>query len=173
MIGKTALLALLLAPALSACGLQPLYSGGTQGPVASTLASVSVAQIEGESGWLVRNAIRDRLSAAGDGSDTRYRIDVRLDDAISGFGVRADDSVTRERRTLRARWQLVDTRDGTTVVDATAAADAGIDVVGSEYATIAAERTALEQLSVDIADQIVARVAVFARNQAGNAAATN
>ena len=173
MIRKSALLALLLAPALAACGLQPLYSGGTRGPVASTLASVSVAQIEGESGWLVRNAIRDRLSAAGDGSETRYRIDVRLDDDISGFGVRADDSVTRERRTLRARWQLVDTSDGTTVVDATAAADAGIDVVGSEYATIAAERTALEQLSVEIADQIVARVAVYARNQAGAAPVSN
>ena len=161
----------LLAPTLTACGLQPLYAGGTRGPVGSTLASVSVAQIEGEAGWLVRNAIRDRLSAAGEGAETRYRVDVRLDDDISGFGVRRDDSVTRERRTLRARWQLVDTENGTTLVDATAAADAGIDVVGSEYATIAAERTALEQLSVDIADQIVARVAVFARNQAGSAPA--
>lgn len=165
MIRAVAPIALLLA--LTACGLQPLYSGGTRGPVASALASVGVAQIEGESGWLVRNAIRDRLSAAGDGVETRYRIDVRLDDDISGFGVRADDSVTRERRTLRARWQLVDTARNTTVVDATAAADAGVDVVGSEYATIAAERTALEQLSVEIADQIVARVAVYARNQAG------
>ena len=173
MIRKAALLALLLTPALTACGLQPLYAGGTRGPVATTLSSVSVAQIEGESGWLVRNAIRDRLSAAGDGVETRYRIDVRLDDDISGFGVRADDSVTRERRTLRARWQLVDTASNTTVVDATAAADAGVDVVGSEYATIAAERTALEQLSVEIADQIVARVAVYARNQAGAAPVSN
>ncbi|NJM81346.1 MAG: xylulokinase, partial [Tabrizicola sp.] len=34
---------------------------------------------------------------------------------------------------------------GTTLVDATAGSDIGIDVVGSEYATIAAERTALER----------------------------
>jgi LPS-assembly lipoprotein len=168
MIRRTALLALLMAPALAGCGLQPLYAGGTRGPVASALSSVSVAQIEGEAGWLVRNAIRDRLSAAGDSAQPRYRIDVRLDDQISGFAVRRDDSVTRERRTLRARWQLVDTGTGTTLVDATATADAGIDVVGSEYATIAAERTALEQLSVDIADQIVARVALYARNRAGD-----
>lgn len=172
MIRRAVILAMLLVPVLTACGLQPLYAGGTRGPVSSTLSSVAVAQIEGEAGWLVRNAIRDRLSAAGETAETRYRIDVRLDDDISGFGVRRDDSVTRERRTLRARWQLVDSRNGTTLVDATAAADAGIDVVGSEYATIAAERTALEQLSVDIADQIVARVAVFARNQAGSAPAT-
>ena len=166
---RAALLALML-PGLAACGLQPLYAGGTRGAVASTLASVDVAQIEGEAGWLVRNAIRDRLSAAGDGATSRYRINVRLDDQISGFGIRADDSVTRERRTLRARWQLVDTQDGTTLVDATASADAGIDVVGSEYATIAAERTALERLSLEVADQIVTRVALFARSGAAPAA---
>ena len=60
--------------------------------------------------------------------------------------------------------------DGSTVVDATAASDMGIDVVGSEYATIAAERSALERLAEDIAVQIVARVAVYARNQAATAA---
>ena len=40
--------------------------------------------------------------------------------------------------------------------------DAGIDVVNSEYATIAAEQSALERLADDIADQIVARIALYA-----------
>jgi LPS-assembly lipoprotein len=160
------ILSLLSAPLLTGCGMQPLYAGGTGGPVGTTLSSVSVAPIEGEAGWLVRGALRDRLRAAGEGQDTRYRIDVRLSDEIAGFGVRADDSVTRERRTLRARWQLVDTTNGTTLIDDTAGSDTGLDVVGSEYATIAAERTALERLSEAVADQIVARVAVYARNRA-------
>jgi LPS-assembly lipoprotein len=64
---------------------------------------------------------------------------------------------------LRARYQLIDGTSGTVVLDATAASDAGIDVVGSEYATIAAESTALERLSETIADQIVARLALYAR----------
>ena len=50
------------------------------------------------------------------------------------------------------------------MLDATAGSDAGIDVVGSEYATIAAEKTALERLSGIVADQIVARVARFAQS---------
>ena len=112
------------------------------------------------------SALRDQLRAAGESDQTRYRIIVRLDDDISGFGVRSDDSVTRERRTLRARWQLVDTANGSTLVDASAASDTGIDVVGSEYATIAAENTALERLSETVADQIVARVALYARRTA-------
>ena len=159
------LLALIALP-LSACGLRPLHSGGRAGPVATMLSSVAVAPIEREAGWLVRGALRDQLRAAGESDQTRYRIIVRLDDDISGFGVRSDDSVTRERRTLRARWQLVDTANGSTLVDASAASDTGIDVVGSEYATIAAERSALERLADDIARQIVARIAVFADRSA-------
>jgi LPS-assembly lipoprotein len=160
---------LLLVPLmLTACGLQPLYSAGAKGPVAEMLAGVRVAQIEGQAGWLVRNALRDRLVASqgGEGPGSRYRLDIKLEDTITGFGVRADDSVTRERRTLRARYQLVDANSGEVVLDATATSDAGIDVVGSEYATIAAEQSAQERLAQAIADQIVARLAVFARRSA-------
>jgi LPS-assembly lipoprotein len=162
MIRAAALLAL-CAVALSGCGLRPLYGGGVAGPVQSTLAAVQVGPIEGESGWFVSNALRDRLRA-GDTATPRYRLDVRLDDQIAGLGVRRDDSVSRERRTLRARYQLVDLSNGQVVLDATAGSDAGIDVVGSEYATIAAERSALERLSQIVADQIVARVARYAQS---------
>jgi LPS-assembly lipoprotein len=168
-------LAVLLLPLLlAACGLQPLYSAGAGGPVADFLGDVRVAPVEGQTGWLVRNALRDRLVAAqgGEGPGERYRLDIRLDDSITGFGVRSDDSITRERRTLRARYQLVELASGLVVLDATAASDAGIDVVGSEYATIAAEQSAQERLAQAIADQIVARLAVFARRRTGDAAPT-
>lgn len=158
---RAAALLCLSALALSGCGLRPLYGGGSAGPVQTMLAAVQVAPIEGQSGWLVSNALRDRLQA-GDTSP-RYRLEVQLDDSIAGLGVRSDDSVARERRTLRARYQLVDLTNGAVVLDATAGSDAGIDVVGSEYATIAAERSALERLSGIVADQIVARVARFAQ----------
>lgn len=153
---------LALALLLPGCGLQPLYAGGGSGAVASTLGQVEVAAIEGRAGWLMANALRDRL---GDSGSPRYRLDIRLDDQIQGFGVRRDDAVTRERRTLRARYQLVDLSNGSVVLDATAGSDAGIDVVQSEYATIAAENTALERLSGIVADEIVARVTLFARRQ--------
>lgn len=149
------------AAALSACGLHPVYSGGSQGPVAQKLGQVEIAPIEGKAGWLVRNALNDRLSAM-DGSGPAYRLVVKLDDQMSGFGLRSDAAVTRERRTLRARYQLVDAATGAQVLDDTAGSDAGIDVTSSEYATIAAEDTALERLSQRIADQIVARLALYA-----------
>ncbi|GAA0658661.1 LPS-assembly lipoprotein [Sphingomonas insulae] len=151
-----------LALTLAGCGLKPLYGGGAGGAVATTLSNVEVAPIDGKSGWLMSNALRDRLAANG---TPQYRLDVRLDDKIAGFGVRRDDSVTRERRTLRARYQLVNLADGSVLIDATAGSDAGIDVVQSEYATIAAENTALERLAGIVADQIVGRLALYAQRR--------
>ena len=187
-----------LALTLSACGLHPLYSGGGSGAVATTLTRIEVGPIEGKAGWLMTNALHDRLAASG---SPLYRLEIKLDDQIIGLGVRRDDSVSRERRTLRARYQLVDLESSalksnpgrladeaasmslfggarhiritgvgdecleafTLLLDATAGSDAGIDVVSSEYATIAAENSALERLSDIVADEIVARVALYAQ----------
>lgn len=152
---------------LSACGLKPMYAGGAGGQVARGLAAVEVPAIEGKAGWLVRNALVDRLGAAG-AAAPRYRLDVRLDEKLEGLGLLSNDAIGRERRTLRARYQLVDTVTGAIVLDATAGSDAGIDVVSSEYATIAAEQTALENLAKVVADKIVARLALQLREgQAG------
>ena len=155
---------ILLVMILPACGLQPLYSGGSKGAVAATLGTISVVAIEGKNGWLMRNALNDRLGTQNNVS-TQFRLVVTLDDRISGFGVRADDTVTRERRTLRARYQLISTATGETVLDATAGSDAGIDVVSSEYATIAGENSALENLTQKVADQIVTRLSIYARGE--------
>lgn len=150
---------------LTACGLRPLYAGGGGSAVASTLRSVSVAPIAGQSGWLMRNKLVDRLGEAGSGTPA-YRLDVTLDDNITSFGIRGSQAATRERRTLRARYQLVDMTNGTVVLDATAGSDAGIDIVSSEYATVAAEQTALENLADNVADQIVARLALYSSRTA-------
>jgi LPS-assembly lipoprotein len=156
-------LAPLLPLLLAACGLQPMYAGGGSGAVAQGLASIDISPIEGRAGWLMRNALTDRLQAGGSTGATRYRLDVRLDDRLEGLGLLSDDTIGRERRTLRARYQLVDLENGNIVLDATAGSDAGIDVVSSEYATIAAENTALENLSRDVADRIVTTIALQLR----------
>jgi LPS-assembly lipoprotein len=163
-----AALTLALAPTLGGCGLQPMYAGGGNGTVARGLAGIDVPPIEGRNGWLMRNALRDQLSASGAGETARYRLDVRLDDKLEGLGLLSDDTIGRERRTLRARYQLVDLASGRIMVDATAGADAGIDVVSSEYATIAAEQAALENLSREVASRIVSNLALQLRKGAAN-----
>jgi LPS-assembly lipoprotein len=146
---------------LQGCALRPLYGGGTAGPVASLLSQVEVATIPGRNGWLVYNKLRDRLGTLGTSSPA-YRLNIELDDQIIGLGIRGDRAVTRERRILRARYQLVRIANGQVVLDATAGSDAGIDVVSSEYATVAAEQTAEERLAEIVAEDIVARLGLYA-----------
>lgn len=159
MMRRIALAPLLLL--LAACGLHPLYGGGSGSPVAGLLRSVEVAPIAGQPGWLVRTKLIDRLGEVGSGA-ARYRLDITLDDNITSYGLRATQAASQERRTLRARYQLVDLSNGGVVLDATAGSDASIDVVSSEYATVAAEQTALENLAGIVADQIVGRLSVYA-----------
>ena len=69
---------------------------------------------------------------------------------------------------LRTFNRMYDLYPGQTVageilLDATAGSDAGIDVVSSEYATVAAEQTALENLTRVVADRIVTSLAVRLR----------
>jgi LPS-assembly lipoprotein len=154
---RLAALALACAP-LGACGLHPMYAGGGSGAVARDAGAVAVSAIGGKAGYLVHNALTDRLGAGGT-STARYRLDVRLDEKLTGIIVQTDDSVSRERRLMRARYQLTDLSTNTVMLDATADADAGIDIGANEYAVIAAEQTAQENLATDIANQIVTQVA--------------
>ena len=150
---------------LAGCGLHPLYGGGSSSPIAATLRSVQVAPIAGQSGWFMRNKLIDRLGEAGSGV-AQYRLEVALDDNITSFGIRGDRAATFERRSLRARYQLLSASTGLVLLDATAGSDAGIDIVSSEYATVAAEQTALENLTDNVADQIAARLALYASRTA-------
>ena len=152
---------LVLAVGLSACGLAPVYSGGSTSAPAVLMTQVEIAPIPDRSGFLVRQALIDRFGTAK--AIPTYRLEVELDDQILAFGVRGDNSAARERRTLRARYRLVDIATNAVLVDATAGSDAGIDRVSSNYAVVAAETTALERLSIEIAQQIAARIARYAQ----------
>tara|TARA_B100000678_G_scaffold269796_3_gene257255 strand:- start:726 stop:1217 length:492 start_codon:yes stop_codon:yes gene_type:complete len=158
-------LALLAACALSACGLQPIYAGASGKGATADLSAVDIAPIDGRTGWLVTTALEDRVSLRETNVAPRYRLDVQLDESLESLGLLSDETVTRERRTLRARYQLVDLATGAILLDATAGSDSGIDVVSSDYATIAAERAAAERLAEVVADQIVTRVSLTLRRR--------
>lgn len=163
------LLILAASLALTACGLTPMYAGGTSAATAQGIAAIDVPAIQGRAGWLVKNALDARLGVAGDAAP-QYRLDVRLDDQLEALGVLNDDTISRERRILRARYQLVDLATGAVLLDATAGSDAGIDVVSSEYATIAAEQKALENLALEIADRMATQIALTLRARAAPSA---
>lgn len=146
---------------LAACNLAPVYSGGSRSAPSLLAARIAIAPIPDRAGFLVRQALLDRLGTPPEPAP--YRLEIELDDQIVAFGVRGDNSAARERRTLRARYRLVDAGTNAVLLDATAGSDAGIDRVSSNYAVVAAETTALERLSTEIARQITGRLALYAR----------
>lgn len=125
------------------------------------MADISIAPIPERAGFLVHQALEEQLGRSV--AAPHYRLEVALDDRITAFGLRGDSSAARERRTLRARYRLVETATGQVLLDDTAGADAGIDRVSSNYAVVAAENAALDRLCVDIARQIRARLARHSR----------
>ena len=97
---------------LPAAGFSRSTAAAAASPVAATLRSVQVAPIAGQSGWLVRNKLVDRL---GESRQRRRRATgstSRSTTISPRFGIRGDRAATRERRTLRARYQLVDLANG-------------------------------------------------------------
>ncbi len=158
---------LLLVPLLllAGCNLKPVYAGGNASAPATLLADIGIAPIPERAGFLLRQALEEEFGRTVDAP--RFRLEVVLDDQISAFGLRGDSSAARERRTLRARFRLVEAATNLVVVDDTAVADAGIDRVSSNFAVVAAENAALERLSTDIARQISARLARYARARQG------
>ena len=76
---RLAALALLIG--LSSCGLRPMYAGGACGAVVGSLSTIQVAPIPERQGWLVRNAVVDRLG--GEARDPAYRLEIELDDDLT------------------------------------------------------------------------------------------
>lgn len=160
MIMRAALTGVLLL--LAGCGLQPIYADGRQGVAAQSLATVTVGPIPERSGQLLREELLRRMQPGG---NPTYRLDVALKEKIEGFGIRGDESVARERVSLIATYRLIDLATDQVVLEEIASSDAGIDVVRSEFAVVAAEQTATERNTLAVAERIVNRLALHFRTK--------
>jgi LPS-assembly lipoprotein len=146
----------LLALLLAACGFRPLYDDGEAGQVASAMRGITVAPIPDRTGQLVRDGLERHFTARGTAS---YQLVVTLEESIEGFGIRQDESVTRERVSLVARYSLIDLATEKPVLEDLARSDVGVDKVSSEYATIVAERAASRRNADQLVRQITNRLA--------------
>lgn len=185
--------ALILALTLGGCGLHPLYAGGDSGRVAPVLNTISVDSVVDQSAPDVRGrnvdvyantaepppprAVNNHVSRLAqlmqDGltrvftaqSAPTYRLRVLINETIESFGIRRDESFTRQRLILAAHYELVDANSQAIVMQGDTTSDVGIDRVGSEYATVVGERTADSRNAEQLVRDITTRVAVFVQHQ--------
>ena len=92
---------MLLLLSLTACNLTPVYSGGSSSAPAALAAQVSVAPIPERAGFLVRQALIDRLGTPV--AEPRYRLEIELDDRIDTLT--AELQRTREKRQGAANFR--------------------------------------------------------------------
>lgn len=151
--------AALLLLALAGCSLQPVYAGGRAGAVNAALSGIVVSPIPDRTGQVMRETLERTMGTRG---DQRYRLDVTIREDTRGFGVRGDESITRERLSLNARYRLIDLASNTAILDDVARSEIAIDVVrNNEYSVVSAEGTASERNAQQVARQILDRLGVF------------
>lgn len=157
---RRAVLALLaLAPA--ACGFRPLYGEGA--PAARMAGRVDVDLIEGKAGFDLRERLLNRLGAP---TDPAYRLTVTLTLQTTGTALTQENVTTRFDVTGLAEYVLTPLAGGTPVASGSVRSVTGFNapesVTSTAFAARAAELDAEHRLAVNLADQIVQRLALSA-----------
>ncbi len=170
-------LALLALALLSACGFTPLYNKVRGASAMSQLGQIHIAPVSDTSvdaytrayyrqgrttrlGQLFQDGLERQMAG---GSDSPYRLQVSIEERIDGLGIRPDESFTRQRVSLIARYQLIDVSQNKALYHGEAKSEIGVDRVASEYATLTAERAAGERNTELLVRQITAKLVLALR----------
>ena len=141
-----AVLAVLSAVVLSACGFTPMYADPAVG---SPLRRIAVSTQDDRLGYRLREQLEDAL-AWDRGSTPLYRLTTRVEQNRRSLGRRIDDTATRYELTVKATWTLTPAAGGEpvsgteTVTTTYAAAD-------QPYAAIAAQQDGEERAAAELA----------------------
>ena len=151
--------AALLLVALAACGFQPLY-GQRQGAPVEALRSVQIATIADRQGQLLRNQLLLLFNPTGAVAEERYQLTVTLATSGNDALLRKDETASRLEVTVTAEFALSSLSDRRIVTRGRAHSVNSFDVVESDFATLSAERDALEASLRQIAHSIQTQLAV-------------
>ncbi len=174
-----ALATMVLCFSLAACGFKPLYSNANGDRTRAQLAQIRVAPVSDTSGdAYIRDYYRQgRTTRLGQlfqdglerempgGLDAPYRLQVSIEEQIEGLGIRPDESFTRQRISLIARYELINLTENKPLYKGEAKSEIGVDRVASEYATLAAERAAGARNAQLLVRQITAKLILALRGE--------
>ena len=155
----------LLAP-LAACGFRPLYgnasaaSTATRETVNQQLAAVRLEPIANRLGQQLHNALRDRFNPLGQPSGGGYSLDVSLTVRSYGALSKRDLSATRRNVEMNAFYSLRDL-SGNVVMTDRSVITTGYDEFDDPLNDISSYEDTIRRGTLQIADQIRTRVAVF------------
>jgi LPS-assembly lipoprotein len=148
---------------LSACGFQPLYGEIGGSSAVEDLSMVEITPLPDRLGQLVHNRLLDGMQPQGPAAEVRYQLTLNLSEETVRFGFRQDESVTRERYTLTAHYQLTSLTDGSVLSEGDTSTGSSYDVVRSDFATLSARENAQRRASLMVSDAIILRLGLYFR----------
>lgn len=165
--GIPAVLAVVAALALGACGFRPLYaptSGGAD--VTRTLASVSVSPVPDRAGQIYRNTLERLLAGKGDVEPNRYRLDSGIEISETGLAINEDATASRYNVTVKVVYRLVAVRAGENNADLLLS-DGTVNQINSynqitaPYAILVSRQDAIERALEEAAREVQIRLAIY------------
>jgi LPS-assembly lipoprotein len=164
-----------LAAGLAACGFEPMYAERTgtpppgqpaQGGVQSDLLNTRVATISNRVGQMLRNKLVDRLNPQGEPGQPIYYLVVRLNEQKEAVLTRSDELSTATNLRLAADYEVRDPQ-GNVLTTGYSRAITRYNTLQSQYATIAAEDSARDRATRELADDIRTELAIFYAHRRG------
>ncbi len=148
--------------ALAGCGFKPLYgTTSVHSTVAADLASVRIQPTGSRIGQQVRNNLISTMQTRGGDGPDLYRLELVPEETESDVFIQEDSDVNRRSYTLRVNYSLYEAGSNRLVDDGRVFSIISYDRVESEFANIRARKTATEQASRVVADDIRTALAAY------------
>ena len=154
--------------AVAGCGFTPVYAPTVAGK--PTLGPILVSEVKGKSGHELTVALDQMLGAERGAAAAPRRIEVALQEYVSGLGYRLDESASRADLILIASYTVFEP-DGRTALKGTVNAQASYDIPASAYAEVAAQNGARARAADALAERIRADLFLRLQPPAGAAGA--
>jgi LPS-assembly lipoprotein len=141
-----AVLAVLGALAVSACGFTPMYA---EPGVGSPLRRIAVSAQDDRLGYRLREQLEDALGWDRSAAPL-YRLTTRVEQDRRSLGRRIDDTATRYELTVKATWTLTPVAGGAAVTGAETVTTTYASA-DQPYAAIAAQQDGEERAASELA----------------------
>jgi LPS-assembly lipoprotein len=146
-----------------------MYGSASLGAVDEELARVKVQVISDRVGQQAHNFLLDRLNRSGRPVDPRYLLEVRIQVAKTELGIERDETATRAKLVLTARFSLTDIKTRETLLRRTARSTNSYNIVDSAVSTRSAELDAVERAAREISEDIRVLLSLYFRRRAARA----
>lgn len=143
---------LLIALALisPACGFQPVYA--PSGGASFTAGNITVAEIPGRSGYMLRRALQQELAAGLPNLQGSATLVVKVDDNLTRLQFMPDGAASRSSYIARSTYTL---STGSMTLRGDANAETSFSVPDSPYGDIASQTSAADRTMRQLASRIV------------------